>query len=294
MPRPVTEQCSRRAASSVGGISRFSFARKSPRAPVELRNAPRAPHTRDQSNMLCTARALAFTAPARRGGTERRVAASPRITSAPATTSRRFGKYLRGSSGNKALVVACHVSASEAPTARARADRREPSAAPTTRARAGGRERSSPEPSSPEPSLAGALLRRVRKALLTFAVGIALAFANAAPALAGVPGKSEVVSFHGTATTMPVSATGAASLGLLGPSFAAMGGGHHSVATMKNLPVAVGDVGSIGMLAPSGIGIPYNGNNPGVALFMASGGVAVRMLINVVVIYAIHKYWMNQ
>ena len=68
----------------------------------------------------------------------------------------------------------------------------------------------------------------------------------------------------------------------------------HSVATMKNLPVAVGDVGSIGMLAPSGIGIPYNGNNPGVALFMASGGVAVRMLINVVVIYAIHKYWMNQ
>lgn len=244
--------------------------------------------------MLCTARALAFTAPARRGGTERRVAASPRITSAPATTSRRFGKYLRGSSGNKALVVACHVSASEAPTARARADRREPSAAPTTRARADGRERSSPEPSSPEPSLAGALLRRVRKALLTFAVGIALAFANAAPALAGVPGKSEGVSFHGTATTMPVSATGAASLGLLGPSFAAMGGGHHSVATMKNLPVAVGDVGSIGMLAPSGIGIPYNGNNPGVALFMASGGVAVRMLINVVVIYAIHKYWMNQ
>jgi len=244
--------------------------------------------------MLCTARALAFTAPARRGGTERRVAASPRITSAPATTSRRFGKYLRGSSGNKALVVACHVSASEAPTARARADRREPSAAPTTRARADGRERSSPELSSPEPSLAGALLRRVRKALLTFAVGIALAFANAAPALAGVPGKSEGVSFHGTATTMPVSATGAASLGLLGPSFAAMGGGHHSVATMKNLPVAVGDVGSIGMLAPSGIGIPYNGNNPGVALFMASGGVAVRMLINVVVIYAIHKYWMNQ
>jgi hypothetical protein len=242
--------------------------------------------------MLCTARALAFTAPARRGGTERRVAASPRITSAPATTSRRFGKYLRGAS-SKAL-VGCHVSASEAPTARARADRREPSAAPTTRARAGGRERSSPEPSSPEPSLAGALLRRVRKALLTFAVGIALAFANAAPALAGVPGKSEVVSFHGTATTMPVSATGAASLGLLGPSFAAMGGGHHSVATMKNLPVAVGDVGSIGMLAPSGIGIPYNGNNPGVALFMASGGVAVRMLINVVVIYAIHKYWMNQ
>ena len=272
-----TEHCSRRAAS-VGGISRFSFARKSPRAPVELRNAPRAPHTRDLSNMLCTARALAFTAPARRGGTERRVAASPRITSAPATTSRRFGKYLRGASGNKAL-VGCHVSASEAPTTRARAD---------------GRERSSPEPTSPEPSLAGALLRRVRKALLTFAVGIALTFANAAPALAGVPGKSEVVSFHGTATTMPVSATGAASLGLLGPSFAAMGGGHHSVATMKNLPVAVGDVGSIGMLAPSGIGIPYNGNNPGVALFMASGGVAVRMLINVVVIYAIHKYWMNQ
>ena len=127
MPRPVTEQCSRRAAS-VGGISRFSFARKSPRAPVELRNAPRAPHTRDQSNMLCTARALAFTAPARRGGTERRVAASPRITSAPATTSRRFGKYLRGASG-KAL-VGCHVSASEAPTARARADRREPSVPP--------------------------------------------------------------------------------------------------------------------------------------------------------------------
>ena len=288
MPRPVTEHCSRRAAS-VGGISRFSFARKSPRAPFELRNAPRAPHTRDLSTMLCTARALAFTAPARRGGTERRVAASPRITSAPATTSRRFGKYLRG----KAL-VGCHVSASEAPTARARADRREPCVAPTTRARADGRERSSPEPTSPEPSLAGALLRRVRKALLTFAVGIALAFANAAPALAGVPGKSEGVSFHGTATTMPVSATGAASLGLLGPSFAAMGGGHHSVATMKNLPVAVGDVGSIGMLAPSGIGIPYNGNNPGVALFMASGGVAVRMLINVVVIYAIHKYWMNQ
>ena len=169
--------------------------------------------------MLCTARALAFTAPARRGGTERRVAASPRITSAPATTSRRFGKYLRGAS-SKAL-VGCHVSASEAPTARARADRREPSAAPTTRARADGRERSSPEPTSPEPSLAGALLRRVRKALLTIAVGIALAFANAAPALAGVPGKSEGVSFHGTATTMPLhsesSSAAAAATGASSP-----------------------------------------------------------------------------
>ena len=103
------------------------------------------------------------------------------------------------------------------------------------------------------------------------------------------PASADTAGAAGTATTMPVSATGAASLGLLGPSFAAMGGGHHSVVTMKNLPVAVGDVGSIGMLAPSGIGIPYNGNNPGVALFMASGGVAVRMLINVVVIYAIHS-----
>jgi hypothetical protein len=62
---------------------------------------------------------------------------------------------------------------------------------------------------------------------------------------------------------------------------------------MKNLPVAVGDIGSIGMLSPLGIGIPYHGSNPGVALFMASGGVAVRMLINVLVIYTIHKYWMS-
>ena len=65
------------------------------------------------------------------------------------------------------------------------------------------------------------------------------------------------------------------------------------VTSMKNLPIAIGDFGSMGMLAPSGYGIPYHGKNPAVGLFMASGGVLVRMLINVVVIYAIYKYWMN-
>ena len=78
------------------------------------------------------------------------------------------------------------------------------------------------------------------------------------------------------------------------PGFVGVGDSPSSVYAMKNLPVAVGDVGSIGMLgSPAGIGIPYHGKNPGIALFMASGGVAVRMLVNVVVIYAIHKYWMG-
>ena len=61
------------------------------------------------------------------------------------------------------------------------------------------------------------------------------------------------------------------------------------------MPVAVGDVGSLGMLgSPAGSAYPTTVKTQSIALFMASGGVAVRMLINVAVIYAIHKYWMGK
>jgi hypothetical protein len=140
---------------------------------------------------------------------------------------------------------------------------------------------------------ASALWRRVRNVIAAFCVGIAVACTAAAPALAfGAPfGGSSLAGSSSYAST--AAAFGETTV-TVSPGFNGVGDSPPSVYAMKNLPVAVGDVGSIGMLgSPAGIGIPYHGKNPGIALFMASGGVAVRMLINVAVIYAIHKYWMG-
>ena len=135
---------------------------------------------------------------------------------------------------------------------------------------------------------------RVRNAIAALAAGLAFACTAAAPALAfGAPFQgSSLPGVHSYAST--AAAFGQTTV-TVAPSFTGVGDSPPSVYAMKNLPVAVGDVGSLGMLgSPAGIGIPYHGKNPGIALFMASGGVAVRMLINVAVIYAIHKYWMGK
>ena len=78
------------------------------------------------------------------------------------------------------------------------------------------------------------------------------------------------------------------------PSFTGVGDSPPSVYGLKKSgsPSATFEGGDRGH--PPGIGIPYHGKNPGIALFMASGGVAVRMLINVAVIYAIARYWMGR
>jgi len=135
--------------------------------------------------------------------------------------------------------------------------------------------------------------RRVRNVIAAFFLHLALACAAAKAAFAfggpfgGPPSYSPYASSVVLGTTP--TTTGRSSSGFVG-----VGDSPSSVYAMKNLPIAVGDVGSLGMLgSPAGIGIPYHGKNPGIALFMASGGVAVRMLINVMVIYAIHKYWMG-
>ena len=132
--------------------------------------------------------------------------------------------------------------------------------------------------------------RRVRNFLAALFTALAFACVAAAPAAAfggAFGGSSSHTSYsYASAVFSPATPTN--------PGFAGVGDSPASVRAMTNLPVAVGDVGSLGMLgSPAGIGIPYHGKNPGIALFMASGGVAVRMLVNVMVIYAIHKYWMS-
>ena len=64
-------------------------------------------------------------------------------------------------------------------------------------------------------------------------------------------------------------------------------------AGLTNIPIATGDVGSMGGLAPDNWGLPYSGKNPAMALFMASAGVTLRMAVNVAVIYCIYTYWLN-
>lgn len=64
-------------------------------------------------------------------------------------------------------------------------------------------------------------------------------------------------------------------------------------AGLANIPIATGDVGSMGGLTPDNWGIPYKGKNPAMALFMASAGVTLRMAVNVAVIYCIYTYWLN-
>ena len=64
-------------------------------------------------------------------------------------------------------------------------------------------------------------------------------------------------------------------------------------AGLSKIPFATFDVGSMGGLTPDNWGVPYNGKNPGMALFMASAGVTLRMVINVGVIYCIYTNWIN-
>ena len=64
-------------------------------------------------------------------------------------------------------------------------------------------------------------------------------------------------------------------------------------AGLANIPIATGDVGSMGGLTPDNWGLPYKGSNPAMALFMASAGVTLRMVVNVAVIYCIYTYWFN-
>ena len=110
------------------------------------------------------------------------------------------------------------------------------------------------------------------------------------------PRPATAVAFVGRRAGGGSSTTrGAASVDIGARRYAATAAEEATMYDMKNLPVAIGDVGSMGMLAPgySSYGIPYHGKNPAMGLFMASAGVLVRMLINVVVICAIHKYWMD-
>ena len=64
-------------------------------------------------------------------------------------------------------------------------------------------------------------------------------------------------------------------------------------AGLANMNVPTGDVGSMGGLTPDNWGLPYKGSNPAMALFMASAGVTLRMVVNVAVIYCIYTYWFN-
>ena len=64
-------------------------------------------------------------------------------------------------------------------------------------------------------------------------------------------------------------------------------------AGLANMNVPTGDVGSMGGLTPDNWGLPYKGSNPAMALFMASAGVTMRMVVNVAVIYCIYTYWFN-
>ncbi len=113
------------------------------------------------------------------------------------------------------------------------------------------------------------MLHLAKRAALAVAVAVALLLGGASSALAGAP-------FHGVPVVSSASAT--------------------TIATgtaVANLPIAIGDVGSMGGLTPDAWGLPYRGKSAAMGLFMASAGVVMRMLVNVVVIYAIYTYWMG-
>lgn len=264
-----------------------------------LRNNPCA-DTRVCSTMLRMAHSFAIAPGAASSAThamsKSRVVVVPRVI--PTNRNRVFRKYLptpspRGASGRgqAARVV---VSAVSTTSGASRGDWRR-------QHRGVRREAPSVEASSSEFTFATAreVLRSLRKALFAFiTIGLAFAFSPAAPALAFSFGKSaDPSSLSASATAYAEPAAGSWSSKSTGPwtlhkDFGSPAS-HPAIHTMKNLPVPVGDIGSIGMLTPAGMGIPYHGNNPGIALFMASGGVTIRMLINVVVIYMIYKYWMT-
>lgn len=228
------------------------------------------------------------TLTARRAKVGTRVAVGTRVPATPAT----FRKYLAMRRRLGAFHVTRVASARDARGGHAgRASRRDDDTTSSSSEEAA-HARSSAPPAHRFAS-ASAVWRRVRNVIAAFCVAIAVACTAAAPALAfgGPFGGSPFVGSSSYAST--AAAFGETTV-TVSPGFNGVGDSPASVYAMKNLPVAVGDVGSLGMLgSPAGIGIPYHGKNPGIALFMASGGVAVRMLINVAVIYAIHKYWMG-
>ena len=226
------------------------------------------------------------TLTARRAKVGTRAAVGTRVPATPAT----FRKYLATRRRLGASHVTRVASAWDARGGHA-APRRDDDTTPSSEEEPA-HARSSAPPAHRFAS-ASAVWRRVRNVIAAFCVGVAVACTAAAPALAfGAPfGGSPFIGSSSYAST--AAAFGETTV-TVSPGFNGVGDSPPSVYAMKNLPVAVGDVGSLGMLgSPAGIGIPYHGKNPGIALFMASGGVVVRMLINVAVIYAIHKYWMG-
>ena len=66
----------------------------------------------------------------------------------------------------------------------------------------------------------------------------------------------------------------------------------HSL-SVNNMSVPTFDIGSLGGL-PTLWGLPYNGENPGVALVMASAGITIRMLVNLWAIYFIYVLLLNK
>lgn len=239
--------------------------------------------------MPCVTRSFApATLTASRAKVGTRVAVGTRVPVAPAT----FGKYLAMRRRLGASHVLRVASARDARGGLAgRAPRRDDDTTSSS-SEESAHIRSSAPPAHRFAS-ASAVWCRVRNVIAAFCVGLAVACTAAAPALAfGAPFDGS--SFVGTSSYASTAAAFGETTVTVSPGFNGVGDSPPSVYAMKNLPVAVGDVGSLGMLgSPAGIGIPYHGKNPGIALFMASGGVAVRMLINVAVIYAIHKYWMG-
>ena len=61
---------------------------------------------------------------------------------------------------------------------------------------------------------------------------------------------------------------------------------------VADMPFPTCDIGTLGGLVPMTWGLPYNGENPGVALVMATAGVTIRMIINIWIMYLIYT-WLN-
>lgn len=144
-------------------------------------------------------------------------------------------------------------------------------------------------PSSPSraPSLATRVAAAARRALASLALLVGLALGALVPSAAARDGTPTAprhhVHYHSGFPT--ASATAAHIIGRA-PAVDYSAG-------LANIPIATGDVGSMGGLTPDNWGLPYKGKNPAMALFMASAGVTLRMAVNVAVIYCIYTYWLN-
>ena len=146
----------------------------------------------------------------------------------------------------------------------------------------------SPAPSpSRAPSLATRVVAAAKRALASLALLVGLALGALVPSAAARDGTPTAprhhVHYHSGFPT--ASATAAFIVGRA-PAVDYSAG-------LSEIPIATGDVGSMGGLAPDNWGLPYKGKNPAMALFMASAGVTLRMAVNVAVIYCIYTYWLN-